>query len=94
MEPVYKSDSRHNLTNYFSISLPSCFAKLFKKLLFKRLEIFICKHSITAPTQHGFRPGISTMHTVTDVLTLVYDSIHEKKYSGLMFLDIQKVLTQ
>ena len=30
------------------------------------------------------------MHAVTDVLTLVYDSIHEKKYSGLIFLDIQK----
>ena len=30
------------------------------------------------------------MHAVTDVLTLVYDNIHEKKYSGLIFLDIQK----
>ena len=30
------------------------------------------------------------MHAVTDVLTLVYDNIHEKKFSGLIFLDIQK----
>ena len=30
------------------------------------------------------------MHAVTDLLTLVYDNIHEKKYSALIFLDIQK----
>ena len=30
------------------------------------------------------------MHAVTDVFVLVYDNIHEKKYSGLIFLDIQK----
>ena len=30
------------------------------------------------------------MHAVPDVLILVYDNIHEKKYSGLIFLDIQK----
>ena len=30
------------------------------------------------------------MHAVTDVLTLVYDSIHAKSYSELIFLDIQK----
>ena len=88
--PVYKSSSRHNLTNYRSISLLSCFIKIFGKLLYKRLHIFIQMHSIIAPTQYGFRPGLSPMHAVTDVLTLVYDNNHEKKYSGLIFLDIQK----
>ena len=88
--PVYKSGSRHNPTNFRPISLLSCFAKIFEKLQFKRLTIFIRQHSIIAPTQYGFRPGLSTMHAVTDVLTLVYDNIHEKKYPGLIFLDIQK----
>ena len=88
--PVYKSGSRHNPTNYRPISLLSCFAKVFEKLLYKRLDIFIRTHSIIAPTQYGFRPGLSTMHAVTDVLTVVFDNIHEKKYSGLIFLDIQK----
>ena len=30
------------------------------------------------------------MHAVTDVLTLVYNNIHEKNYSGLISLDIPK----
>ena len=77
--PVYKSGSRHNPTNYRPISLLSCFAQICEKLLYKRLDIFIRTHSIIAPTQYGFRPGLSTMHAVTDVLTLVYDYIHEKK---------------
>ena len=88
--PVYKSGSKHNPTNYRPISLLSCFAKIFEKLLYKRLDYFIRTHSIIAPTQYGFRSGLSTMHAVTDVLTLVYDNIHEKKFSGLIFLDIQK----
>ena len=76
--PVYKSGSRHNPTNYCPISLLSCFAKIFEKLLYKRLDIFIRMHSIIAPTQYGFRSGLSTMHAVTDVLTPVHDNIHEK----------------
>ena len=88
--PVYKSGNRHNPTNYHSILLLSCFAKIFEKLLYQRFDIFIGMHSIIAPTQYGFRPGLSTIPAVTDVLTLVYDNIHEKKYSGLIFLDIQK----
>ena len=88
--PVYKSGSRHNSTNYHPISLLSCFAKIFEKLLYKRLDIFIRMHSIIAPTQYGFKPALFTMHAVTYVLTLVYDNTHEKKYSGLIFLDIQK----
>ena len=90
MIPVYKSGSRYNPTNYRSISLLSCFAKIFEKLLYKRLDIFIRTHSIIAPTQYGFRPGLSTTHAVTDVLTLVWDNIHEKKYSRSILLDIQK----
>ena len=89
MIPVYISGSRHNPTNYCPISLLSCFAKIFEKLLYERLDIFIRTHSIIAPTQYGFRPELSTTHAVTDVLTLVYDNIHETKYSGLIFLDIQ-----
>ena len=75
---LYKSGSRHNPTNYRPISLLSCFAKIFEKLFFKRLDIFIRKHSIIAPIQYGFRPELSTMHAVTNVLTLVYDNMHEK----------------
>ena len=43
-----------------------------------------------APTQNGFRPGFTTMDAITNVLTRVYGNIHEKKYSELIFPDIQK----
>ena len=89
MVPVYKSGCRHNPTNYRPVSLLPCFAKIFEKLLFKRLDVFILNHSIIAPTQYGFRPALSTMHAATDLLTLVYNNIHDK-YSGLIFLNIQK----
>ena len=72
--PVYKSGSRHNPTHYRPILLLPCFAKIFGNLLFKRLDVFIRKHSIIAATQYGFKPGLSTLYAVTDVLTLFYDN--------------------
>ena len=52
--------------------------------------LYTLMHCIRPFVYVNFRPGLSTTHAVTDVLTLVYDNINEKKYSGLIFLDIQK----
>ena len=81
---------RYNQTNHRSILFLSCFAKIFEKLLFKRLNVFIRKQSIIAPTQCGFRPGLSTLYAVTHSLTLFHNNINDKKYCGLVFLDVQK----
>ena len=60
--PIHKSEDKHNPSNYRPIFLLTCFTKIFEKLIFTRLDSFICKHSIVASTQYGFRRGRSTMH--------------------------------
>ena len=67
--PFYKSGDKHNPSSYQPISLLTCFSKIFEKLLFTRIDSFICKHSIQASTQYGFCKGRSTMYAVTEVIT-------------------------
>ena len=59
--PIYKSGDKPNPSNYRAISLLTCFSKIFEKLIFTRINSFICKHSILAPPQYGFRKGCSTI---------------------------------
>ena len=75
---------------YHPISLLSSFSKIFEKLLYRRLDTFMCEHSIISPFQYGFRAGHSTMHAVTDLITMAYDNTNDKKFTGVSFLDIRK----
>ena len=43
----------------------------------------------TVPTQYGFRHNRSTIHAMQDLITTCYDK-NCKKFSALIFLDIQK----
>ena len=88
--PIYKSGDKRNPSNYRSISILSRFSKIFEKLIFTRLDSFICKHSILASNQYGFRGESFTMHAVTDVITAAYDNISANLHTGLVFLDIKK----
>ena len=88
--PIYNSGDKRNPSNYRPISILSCFSKIFEKLIFTRLDSFICKHSILATNQYGFRRESSTTHAVTDVITTAYDNISANLYTGLVFLDIKK----
>ena len=42
------------------------------------------------PTQYGFRHNRSTIHTMLDLITMCYDNLNCKKFSSVIFLDIQK----
>ena len=90
MVPVFKSGNKRVVTNYRPISLLSSFSKSFEKSLYQRLDTFIRKHSVISPFQYGFRAGHSTKHAVTYVITMAYDNINDKKFTGVSFLDIKK----
>ena len=51
--PVFKSGNKRVVTNYRCISLLVS-PKIFEKLLYRRLDTFIRKHSIISPFQYGF----------------------------------------
>ena len=81
--PLFKSGNTQTFTNYRPISIVTWFAKIFDKLIFRRLTIFFQKHSILTKTQ-------STSHAILDVSTAGYDNAYNNLYTGLFLLDFKK----
>ena len=88
--PLHKQGSKDDPNNYRPISILPSIAKIFEKLLHKRLTKFFDKHNVIKPTQYGFQANVSTTHAILDILTSLYDGISEKQFSGLFFLDLKK----
>ena len=90
--PLYKTGKPNNLTNYRPISILTCFSKIIKKLIHKRLSSFFDKHSILAKTQYGFQAGKSTSHAILEVLTTAYEHIYNHEYTSLILLNFKKAI--
>ena len=88
--PLHKKGDVNNPSNFRPISIPSCFSKIYEQVLYNRLVKFLDKHNVITPTQYCFQKGISTTHAILDIVTNAFDNIHRKKFSGLIFLDLQK----
>ena len=76
--------------SYRPISILSTFSKILEKLIYSRTQSFLEKHSITLPTQYGFRPAYSTSHAMIDILTSTLDNINVNKNTALLLLDLKK----
>ena len=87
--PIYKKKGdRRNIENYRPISLTSEIAKLFERVIYKRLETFFETNEVYAKSQHGFRKKLSTTTAISDFLNNVYNKLDERfKVSGI-FLDL------
>jgi hypothetical protein len=63
MKPVYKKGDELLTTIYRPISLLTCFSKIFKKLIYSRLQKHTCTKNILVKQQYGFRINSSTEAT-------------------------------
>ena len=88
--PIYKQGDKTEKGNYRPISILSTFSKILEKLIYNRTQSFLEKHSITLPTQYGFRPAYSTSHAMIDILTSTLDNINVNKNTALLLLDLKK----
>ena len=88
--PVYKLGLTNQPGNYRPISLLPSMFKIFKRLILNRLVSFFQRNRILIPTQFGFRHNHSALYPILDMMTECYDNIHHKRFSTLLFLDIEK----
>ena len=87
--PVYKSDDETDPGNYRPISLLSNFNRIFEKVMFKRLKIFLDQNNIFFRSQYGFRDKYSTQHAILDIVNTV-QSNRTRNYTTVEFSLIQK----
>ena len=65
--PVFKKGDRNDANNYRGITIISCLAKLFTKIMNDRLTKWVDSQKILTDSQYGFRKGRST----TDCLFII-----------------------
>ena len=85
-----KSGDKTHPGNWRPISNTCIFSKILEKLVHKQLSHYIMVNNLISPHQYGFEPGRSTHEAVFNVVKLIYSCINNKKYIGIVFLDIAK----
>ena len=91
---IFKKGERDNPTNYRPISILTSFAKIFERIIYRRLITFLNKHKVILDTQYGFQSNRSTNHALINVITNSCENINKNLYTGLTFLTLRKLSTQ
>lgn len=88
--PIHKSGNKLLPTNYRPISLISNIAKIFEKLIHKRLYSFIDKQKILSSKQFGFRKNMGTKEALITLVDKITDGLDNNKKVIATFLDLAK----
>ena len=88
--PIYKSDAKGERSNYRPISILPFVTRLYEKLIFSQLYMYLNTNKLLYEHQSGFR----LLHSVTTALLAIindwYLNIDKGKYTGLIFIDLKK----
>ena len=90
--PIFKTDDKHNFTNYRPISLLSSFSKLLEKIAAAQMIKFLNKYNLLYKHQYGFRKGHNTTHPLIHFLDKIYTALNKplSEYSLSIFIDLKK----
>ena len=87
---VYKDDDELDPSNYRPISLLLIFNRIFEKIMYNRLKIYLDKYNILFHSQYGFREKHSTQHAIIDIINQIQMNMDGKLYSSGIFIDLKK----
>lgn len=88
--PIYKAGDKTNVTNYRPISLISNLAKIFEKILHKRIMEFLIKSNYLSKYQYGFRPSMGTDNAFAYVSKFLHENLDNSSPTVGIFLDLAK----
>ena len=90
--PIHKKNDKSSLTNYRPVSLlPTC-GKIFERIIFNDVFLFLENSDSLTPKQSGFRPNDSCVNHLSSVVHSIYSDFDHNstlKVRGI-FLDISK----
>lgn len=78
----------HEVTSYRPISLLPIIAKLFEKLLLRRLKPIIEDRELIPSYQFGFKEKHSTIDQIHRITNVIEKTLEEKKVCSTVFLDV------
>ena len=82
--PISKSGNKELLTKYWPITILSCFSKILKRLMYNRVYNYL-NHNNLFHKEFGFRRDHSTDHTLIELISNIYDSFNQNKYTFIIY---------
>ena len=88
--PIFKSQKKHLMNNYRPIALTSNIAKIYEKVIHKRLIDFLTKCNIISSNQFCFIRNLGTTDALTKTVDFIYKNLGKSKPTAAIFLDLTK----
>ena len=91
ISPIHKSSDRDNLNNYRPISVIPTIARVFERLLYDQVYIYLTENKLRGQQQFGFRLQLhSTALTLGKSTNQWLMNINNGKLNSVIFLNIKK----
>lgn len=88
--PIFKADDPSDVRNYRPISILSVFSKIFEKVIYAKLYLYLEENLILYEKQFGFRKNTSTELALVELVDKVTSAMDKKQYTLGVFLDLAK----
>jgi len=88
--PLYKKNSRTDVGNYRPVSILTAISKMFERLVYEQVEVYLVKQNLLYEFQSGFRAAHSTETCLTHLCDYIRQNFDEGNYVGMILLDLQK----
>ena len=90
IQPLHKNGDRSTPNNYRPISILPAPSKILERHVHLQLSSHLNSNNLLFPLQSGFRPSHSTQTLLLHCLDTWYKALDNKKFIGVVFLDISK----
>ena len=88
--PLYKSGDRTNIDNYRPISVLNVISKVFERVVYNQLSVYLEENNLLCDQQYGFRRKRSTKDAVTRLTDNIKEGMDKSKVTGALFMDLRK----
>ena len=88
--PIHKSGSKTEVTNYRPISILPYFSKLFERILYKQIMIYLLTNNLLSKYQFGFKKGHSTEMAFNLLISYITEFYEKDLIICVTFLDYSK----
>lgn len=88
--PIFKSGNKSNPSNYRPISVLPVISKVFERILYTRLEVYLNSINFLSAKQYGFRKKSNTLSAAIDLTTKLKINIDQKNIAVGVFVDLKK----
>ena len=90
VNPVFKKDNPHEITNYRPISILPSISKILEKIIYNRLYKFLDTFHFLNLNQYGFRKGHSTDQALIQIYDKITNAMANKEHIIGVFMDLSK----